>query len=105
MPRFFCNFFHQWKKVKIKNLIFIEFANLGENISINFGAHMVLNNNRYTKHYYIEGQRICSKLGKGFSAPPVGITQSVTPISGNYNDIKTNVLKMLRKKIKKLPRN
>ena len=37
------------------------------------------------------------KLGKGFSAPPVGITQSVTPISGNYNDIKTNVLKMLRK--------
>ncbi|HQH19236.1 MAG TPA: hypothetical protein PKZ43_06750, partial [Bacteroidales bacterium] len=52
------------QKIMQQNGDIIEFANLGENISINFGAHMVLNNNRYTKHYYIEGQRICSKLGK-----------------------------------------
>ncbi len=58
---------------------------------------MVLNNNRYTKHYYIEGQRICSKLGKGFSAPPVGITQSVTPISGTYTNIANKVLVMFHR--------
>ena len=85
------------QKITQQNGDIIEFANLGENISINFGAHMVLNNNRYTKHYYIEGQRICSKLGKGFSAPPVGITQSVTPISGTYTNIANKVLVMLHR--------
>ncbi|HQI45692.1 MAG TPA: RHS repeat-associated core domain-containing protein [Bacteroidales bacterium] len=85
------------QKIMQQNGDIIEFANLGENISINFGAHMVLNNNRYTKHYYIEGQRICSKLGKGFSAPPVGITQSVTPISGTYTNIAKKVLVMFHR--------
>jgi len=85
------------QKIMQQNGDIIEFANLGENISINFGAHMVLNNNRYTKHYYIEGQRICSKLGKGFSAPPVGITQSVTPISGTYTNIANKVLVMFHR--------
>jgi RHS repeat-associated protein len=31
--------------------------------------YMVVNDQEYTKHYYIEGERICSKIGSGFGSP------------------------------------
>ena len=55
------------QQMLINNQYYINFANLNENKSLYMGAYMVLTNSNYTKHYYIEGERVSTKIGGGFS--------------------------------------
>jgi len=50
--------------------------------------HMTLTDQGYTKHYFIEGQRIASKLGSGFVGLEEGsIQQSVEPIHSELSEL------------------
>ncbi|MCX6270037.1 MAG: peptidoglycan DD-metalloendopeptidase family protein [Bacteroidetes bacterium] len=53
---------------------------------------MVINNLQYTKHYYIENQRIISKLGGGFQLEPVSL------FSMTYGLQRQNASEYLKKK-------
>ena len=44
---------------------------------------MVINDYEYTKHYYIEGQRICSKLGGGMANSPYNMDDHPEPLQGD----------------------
>ena len=54
--------------------------------------HMTLTDQGYTKHYFIEGQRIASKLGTGFAALEEGsIQQPVEPIHSELSELPKNI--------------
>jgi len=49
------------------------------------GPYLVKTESDYTKHYYIEGERVCSKIGGGFSPASVQPADSVLDfIHGDY---------------------
>ena len=50
--------------------------------------YLVANNNNYTKHYFIESERVCSKIGGGFNSTndPIN-SQIVDPINSDPNAI------------------
>ena len=50
------------------------------------GAYMVMDDHQYTKHYFIEGERVCTKIGGGFPSNHI-FRDSVAVISGNFNQI------------------
>jgi RHS repeat-associated protein len=55
---------------------------------------VTVNDQGYTKHYFEEGKRICSKIGNGRLT---NVTAPVTPINGDYSKL----LNVLRDNIKK----
>lgn len=57
------------------------------NATLYASAYMVVNDHEYTKHYYTEGQKVCSKLGGGFEYSLKDIHDELTPITGVYEDI------------------
>jgi RHS repeat-associated protein len=62
----------------------INFTELN-NHTLYTSPYMVMNDQGYTKHYYIEGERICSKLGGGLDKAIVPVDSSVVPIDGPYS--------------------
>jgi hypothetical protein len=58
--------------------------------------YFVVNDREYSKHYYIEGQRICSKLGGGFKNNLTDIDIQLTPIEYDYNQIKEDLFHLLQ---------
>jgi len=54
------------ERMRINNENLINFTNLNEDKVMYLGGYMVVTDKEYTKHYYIEGERICSKIGSGF---------------------------------------
>jgi len=54
--------------------------------------YMVASEDNYTKHYYIESQRVTSKIGGGMMInPTIGIHDAIEPINGDTTDIGTNL--------------
>jgi uncharacterized protein (TIGR02594 family) len=58
--------------------------------------YFVANAHEYTKHYYIEGQRICSKLGGGFKNNLTDIDFQLTPIDYDYNHLKEDLFHLIQ---------
>lgn len=53
---------------------------------------LVMDEHEYTKHYYIEGERVCSKIGSGFG--PATVLPTSTPLSfivGDESDCAENL--------------
>jgi len=52
--------------------------------------YLVANDNNYTKHYFIENERVCSKIGGGFgSIDPIN-EDIIEPINGDQRSISEN---------------
>jgi len=50
--------------------------------------YLVANDNNYTKHYFIESERVCSKIGGGFSSPIDPVNQAIIePINSDQPTI------------------
>ncbi|PKP00905.1 MAG: hypothetical protein CVU11_16780, partial [Bacteroidetes bacterium HGW-Bacteroidetes-6] len=47
---------------------YVNGVDFGKTLYVN--PYMVINDREYTKHYYIEGERVCSKIGGGFGVAP-----------------------------------
>lgn len=47
------------------------------------GPYLVMTESEYTKHYYIEGERVCSKIGGGFGPASVQPTSLVLDFDRN----------------------
>jgi len=61
---------------------------------------MVMTETDYTKHYFIEGERICSKIGGGFGSADFAPTElPIDFIFGNANSIANDLRKMVRSSI------
>ena len=59
---------------------------------------MVLTNNNYTKHYYIEGERVSTKIGGGFLYAPAPYATPITPLlnGSSYASIAAQLLARIR---------
>ncbi len=61
---------------------------------------MVMTDQEYTKHYFIEGERVCSKIGGGFSGAPYSPTATgVSFISGTAKSVSTALKTMLNRNL------
>jgi len=49
------------------------------------GPYMTLTDKEYTKHIYIEGERICSKIGGGFGNAPNDIDSPISQLVVDHN--------------------
>ena len=58
---------------------------------------MTINDREYTKHYYIEGQRVCSKIGGGMLNNPIGLQYELALISSNFTDKRAEQETAIRK--------
>ncbi len=56
--------------------------------------YMVMNDKEYTKHYFIEGERVCSKLGGGFGMVHDPTQNPVEPIKFDYTQIPKDLWEM-----------
>jgi len=68
----------------------INIANI-TNKTLYSSPYLVANDNNYTKHYFIESERVCSKIGGGFSNPIDPINQAIIePINSGQPTISGN---------------
>ena len=71
------------------------------NYSLYTNPYMVLTPKDYTKHYYIEGDRVVSKIGGGMAHNPVGINDNVYGFNilniNNYNSKNSNNVTMINR--------
>jgi RHS repeat-associated protein len=57
---------------------------------------MVMTDAEYTKHYYIEGERICSKIGSGFELAPTEPTgEPMQPLHKKIDEISTDLWQLV----------
>ncbi len=61
--------------------------------------YMVMNEREYTKHYFIDGERVCSKLGSGFALVHDPTQTPVDPLEGDYKDIPIDLWEMVARGI------
>jgi len=65
----------------------INMANIS-NKTLYSSPYLVANDNNYTKHYFIESERVCSKIGGGFSSPIDPVNQAIIePINSDQPTI------------------
>ena len=74
----------------------VNFVDLN-NTTLYASPYMVVNDHEYTKHYYTEGQRVCSKLGGGMQNNITDIHTDVIPILSSYNDINLAAVEKMRR--------
>ena len=68
----------------------INMANIS-NKTLYSSPYLVANDNNYTKHYFIESERVCSKIGGGFSSPIDPVNQAIIePINSDQLTISGN---------------
>ena len=89
----------QVQQILVNNDQLVNFANLNDNKTLYTSPYMVVSNKEYSKHYYIEGQRICSKLGGGFKSSIIKIDSLVAPITSDYTAIRNSLAAMLKRSI------
>ena len=78
------------ERMSINGAEFVDQVNLNKTLYIN--PYMVASEDNYTKHYYIESQRVTSKIGGGMMInPTIGIHDAIEPINGDTIDIGTNL--------------
>ncbi len=65
----------------------------------NKSPYMVMNDKEYTKHYFIEGERVCSKLGGGFGMVHDPTQNPVEPIKFDYKQIPKDLWEMVARGI------
>jgi RHS repeat-associated protein len=85
------------QQMQINGEQYVDFADMNELKTLYTNPYMVVNDREYTKHYYIEGQRIASKIGGGLSPSPISYTSQIDPINGNYNHLPYNLLDMCKR--------
>ncbi len=57
-----------------------------------------MNDQEYTKHYYIEGERVCSKIGSGFGLAPYDpLGEPVNVLSGAFSELPDSLLTMVQR--------
>ena len=85
----------QIQQVLINGEEYVNFADMNENKTLYANPYIVVNDKEYTKHYYIEGQRVASKIGAGLNPSPVLYNSVITPLHGSsYNTISDSLLIM-----------
>jgi RHS repeat-associated protein len=66
-----------WKLTGVEQLMLINGQNWVNMVTFDktlyASPYMVMTEQEYTKHYFIEGERICSKIGSGFELSPIQI--------------------------------
>ncbi len=73
-------------------------VNFNKTLYVN--PYMVMTDGDYTKHYYIEGERICSKIGGGFGSAPRNPRYSTLDfIESNENGVANKLKKLIRRNI------
>ncbi|MFO7879816.1 MAG: hypothetical protein R6V52_07250 [Bacteroidales bacterium] len=60
------------------------YSNVNFDKTLYASPYLVMDEHEYTKHYYIEGERVCSKIGGGFG--PADILPTSTPLEFIYTD-------------------
>jgi RHS repeat-associated protein len=75
------------ERMQINYKDYIDYVSLN-NITLYVNPYFVANDREYTKHYYIEGQRVCSKLGGGLANSLTDFNDQLQPIFKDYNEIK-----------------
>ena len=83
------------QQMQINKEEYIDYADLN-NITLYTNPYFVANDKEYTKHFYIEGQRICLKLGGGMQNNLTDIDIQLTPIEYDYNQIKVDLFHLLQ---------
>ncbi len=83
------------QQMQINKEEYIDYADLN-NITLYTNPYLVANDKEYSKHYYIEGQRICSKLGGGFKNNLTDIDFQLTPIEYDYNHLKEDLFHLIQ---------
>ncbi|MFO7879373.1 MAG: hypothetical protein R6V52_04990, partial [Bacteroidales bacterium] len=62
--------------------------------------YLVMDEHEYTKHYYIEGERVCSKIGGGFGPAETNpVSSPLQFISGNATEVADALDEMVHKQI------
>ncbi len=80
------------QQMLINNEQTVDFVDMNENKTLYANPYMVVNDREYTKHYYIEGQRIASKIGGGLAPSVVPYTSRIQPLVANYDSIQSGLL-------------
>jgi RHS repeat-associated protein len=62
--------------------------------------YMVINEKEYTKHYYIEGERVCSKIGSGFGLVSDPTGYQIPVIEGELDKIPKDLWAMALRGVK-----
>ncbi len=88
----------QVEQMQINGEDYVDFVNLN-NYTLYTSPYMVINDKCYSKHYYIEGQRICSKLGGGMENNLIKVDSLLAPITSNYDNIKNTIYTMIKRNI------
>jgi len=75
------------QQMTINGTYTINMANITDK-TLYTSPYLVANNNNYTKHYFVDDVRVCSKIGGGFDSnvDPIGANQ-VEPIQGDLSSI------------------
>ena len=59
---------------------------------------MLMTDEEYTKHYYIEGERVCSKIGSGFGVAPYDPQGApVDVLAGDFYDLQDDLHTMVQR--------
>ena len=85
----------QVQKMLVNGQDYIDYVDINQK-TLYTSPYLVANDVEYTKHYYIEGQRICSKLGGGFlnaTVNPEGY--KLTELEGGYGSIASDLYGMV----------
>jgi len=76
------------------------YSNVNFDKTLYASPYLVMDEHEYTKHYYIEGERICSKLGGGFGPAPVQPTSTpLNFIEGDENQVAETLLHLVHNHI------
>ena len=75
------------QRMQINKEDYIDYVDMN-NHTLYANPYFVANDREYSKHYYIEGQRICSKLGGGLANSLIDFNVDVPPLQYNYDEIK-----------------
>ena len=71
----------------------MNYAELVKTLYVN--PYMVVSEQEYSKHYYIEGERVCTKIGGGFGpGPNIPFKGELHPLVGDYETMRHELWKM-----------
>ncbi|HBG69166.1 MAG: hypothetical protein A2W93_07790 [Bacteroidetes bacterium GWF2_43_63] len=75
------------------------YAELVKTLYVN--PYMVVTEKEYTKHYYIEGERVCTKIGGGFGhGPNIPVEGELHPLTGDYETMQKKLWEMTMQFVK-----
>lgn len=88
------------KELQMKMNAKAVYSNVNFEKTLYTGPYLVMTEEEYTKHYYIEGERVCSKIGGGFHyAPTMPCSTPLDFIDGTHSSVKSDLKKMITRSV------